>query len=93
MGALAGFYMGFITPNVAAFQHSIELVTMVVVGGMASVYGSVFGAILLSLLPQALAKFEGWETIIFGFILVGTMIFLPRGIVPSLADLFRRKGT
>lgn len=92
MGALAGFYMGFITPNVAAFQHSIELVTMVVVGGMASVYGSVFGAILLSLLPQALAKFEGWETIIFGFILVGTMIFLPRGIVPSLADLFRRKG-
>lgn len=91
MGGLAAFYMGFITPNVAAFQHSIELVTMVVVGGMASVYGSVFGAALLSLLPQVLARFEGWETVIFGVILVGTMIFLPRGIVPSLAGRLRKK--
>jgi branched-chain amino acid transport system permease protein len=93
MGGLAAFYMGFITPNIAAFQHSIELVTMVVVGGMASVYGSVFGAALLSLLPQALARFEGWETVIFGCILVGTMIFLPRGIVPSLVALLRKKDS
>ncbi|TAK48132.1 MAG: branched-chain amino acid ABC transporter permease [Xanthobacteraceae bacterium] len=91
MGGLAAFYMGFITPNLAAFQHSIELMTMVVVGGMASVYGSVFGAALLSLLPQALARVEGWETVIFGFILVGTMIFMPRGIVPSIAALLRKK--
>jgi branched-chain amino acid transport system permease protein len=91
MGSLSAHYMGFITPGLAAFPHSVELVTMVVVGGMASIYGSLFGAALLTVLPQLLARFEGWETVIFGVILVGTMIFLPRGVVPSLAALLRRK--
>jgi branched-chain amino acid transport system permease protein len=84
--------MGFITPGIAGFHKSVELVTMVVVGGMASIWGSVFGAALLSLLPEFLAKFEGFETIAFGVILVATMIFLPRGIVPSLVARLMKKG-
>jgi len=48
--------------------------------------------LLMTLLPQALTKFEGWETVVFGLILVLTMIFLPRGIVPTLADRLRREG-
>ncbi len=93
MGSLTAHYLGFITPQVASFHKSVELVTMVVVGGMASIWGSVFGAALLSLLPEFLAKFEGFETIAFGLILVTTMIFLPRGIVPSIvARLTRREG-
>ena len=92
MGSLSAHYLGFITPGIAAFPHSIELVVMVVVGGMASIWGSVFGAIVMTLLPQALTKFEGWETVVFGLILVATMIFLPRGLVPSIAARFRRKA-
>lgn len=92
MGSVSAHYVGFLTPGVAGFFHSIELVTMVVVGGMASVYGSVLGAVLLTLLPQALARFEGWEIVIFGAILMVTMIFLPKGIVPSLAGRLRRGG-
>jgi branched-chain amino acid transport system permease protein len=92
MGSLSAHYLGFITPGIAAFPHSIEIVVMVVLGGMASVWGSVLGAALMTLLPQALTKFEGWETVVFGLILVLTMIFLPRGIVPTLADRLRREG-
>jgi len=91
VGSLTAHYLGFVTPSVASFHKSVELVTMVVVGGMASIWGSVFGAVLLSLLPEALADFEGFETIAFGVILVATMIFLPRGIVPSLAARFAAK--
>ncbi|MCX7896551.1 MAG: branched-chain amino acid ABC transporter permease [Rhodocyclaceae bacterium] len=90
MGSLTAHYVGFVTPNVADFLHSIELVTMVVVGGMASVYGSLVGAALLTALPQALARFEGWETVAFGAILMLFMIFLPRGIVPTLAARFEK---
>lgn len=90
MGSLMAHYIGFVTPNVAEFFHSIELVTMVVIGGMASVYGSVLGAVLLTALPQALAAFEGWETVVFGSILISCMIFMPRGLVPTLAARFRR---
>jgi len=88
MGSISAHYIGFISPAYADFFHSIELVTMVVIGGMASVYGSVVGAVLLTALPQALATFEGWETVAFGAILMLCMIFLPRGLVPTLAARF-----
>ena len=88
MGSVTAHYVGFVTPNLADFFHSIELVTMVVIGGMASVYGSVVGAVLLTALPQALTSFEGWETVVFGAILMLCMIFLPKGLVPTLAAKF-----
>jgi len=88
MGSVTAHYVGFVTPNLADFFHSIELVTMVVIGGMASVYGSLVGAVLLTALPQALATFEGWETVAFGSILMACMIFMPRGLVPTLAAKF-----
>ncbi len=88
MGSITAHYVGFVTPNLADFFHSIELVTMVVIGGMASVYGSLVGAVLLTALPQALATFEGWETVAFGSILMVCMIFMPKGLVPTLAAKF-----
>lgn len=92
MGSITAHYVGFVTPNLADFFHSIELVTMVVIGGMASVYGSVVGAVLLTALPQALATFEGWETVAFGAILMLSMIFMPKGLVPTLTDKFGKRG-
>lgn len=91
-GSLSAHYVGFVTPGLAGFFHSIELVTMVVMGGMASVFGSTIGAALLTLLPQLLTSFEGWETVMFGLILMLTMIFLPKGLVPTLRLRFGAEG-
>lgn len=91
-GSLSAHYVAFVTPGIAGFFHSIELVTMVVVGGMASVFGSIVGAAILTTLPQVLSTFEGWETVVFGAILMATMIFLPKGIVPTLAARWRGRG-
>jgi branched-chain amino acid transport system permease protein len=90
MGSVTAHYIGFVTPNIADFFHSIELVTMVVVGGMASIYGSLIGAVLLTALPQALSTFEGWEMVAFGAILMLSMIVMPKGLVPTLAARFGR---
>jgi branched-chain amino acid transport system permease protein len=90
MGSVTAHYIGFVSPNIADFFHSIELMTMVVVGGMASIYGSLIGAVLLTALPQALSTFEGWETVAFGTILILCMIFMPKGLVPTLAARFGR---
>ena len=92
MGSVTAQYVGFVTPNFADFFHSIELVTMVVIGGMASVYGSLVGAVLLTALPQALTSLEGWETVAFGTILMGCMIFMPKGLVPTLAAKFGKRA-
>ncbi|MEK7361810.1 MAG: branched-chain amino acid ABC transporter permease [Pseudomonadota bacterium] len=87
-GSLAAHYSGFVTPGKVTFLHSIELVTMVVFGGMASTFGAVVGAAVLTTLPQLLTVFKDYEMMVFGAVMMGTMIFLPRGVVPSLARLF-----
>jgi len=83
-GALTAHYAGFITPDKATFVHSIELVTMVVFGGMASTFGAVVGAAVLTLLPQFLTVLREYEMVAFGAIMMLTMIFMPRGLVPTL---------
>jgi branched-chain amino acid transport system permease protein len=89
-GSLTAHYSGFITPSKVGFFHSIELVTMVVFGGMASTFGAVVGAAVLTALPQLLTIFKDYELLVFGGLLMATMIFLPRGIVPSLSALWQR---
>jgi branched-chain amino acid transport system permease protein len=89
-GALTAHYAGFITPAKASFLHSVELVIMVVFGGMASVWGAVLGAAVLTLLPQLLTVLKDYEMMVFGAVLVTTMVFFPRGIVPTLARLVSR---
>jgi branched-chain amino acid transport system permease protein len=89
-GSLTAHYSGFITPAKVGFFHSIELVTMVVFGGMASTFGAVVGAAVLTALPQILTALKDYEFVVFGGLLIAMMIFLPRGVVPSLAALWQR---
>lgn len=88
-GALTAHHGGFITPAKASFLHSVELVIMVVFGGMASVWGAVIGAAVLTLLPQLLTVLKDYEMMAFGAILIVTMVFFPRGIVPTLQRLLK----
>ena len=93
-GALTAHYSGFITPAKASFLHSVELVTMVVFGGMASTLGAVVGAAVLTTLPQLLTVFKEYEMVLLGAVMMLTMIFMPRGLVPTLESLYaaaRRK--
>jgi branched-chain amino acid transport system permease protein len=83
-GALTAHYAGFITPAKASFLHSVELVTMVVFGGMASTLGAVLGAAVLTTLPQLLTVFKEYEMVLFGGLLMLTMIFMPQGLLPTL---------
>lgn len=89
-GGLSAFQAGFVTPAKASFLHSIELVTMVVFGGMASIFGAVVGAATLTVLPQLLTSLKEYEMVVFGGVLVVTMVFFPRGVVPTLKALWQR---
>ena len=86
-GALTAHYAGFITPGKVTFLHSIELVTMVVFGGMASTFGAVIGAAVLTTLPQLLTVFKEYEMVVFGAVMMLTMIFMPKGLVPTIGAM------
>jgi branched-chain amino acid transport system permease protein len=92
-GSVFAFYIGFITPGEANFLHSLELVAMVVLGGLASIYGALVGAAILTILPQVLTVFHDYEMMMLGAIMMAVMIFMRRGLVPTLAKLLRRRGS
>jgi len=89
-GSLYAFFSGFISPQEASFSHSIELVVMVVLGGLGRIYGAIFGAVILTVLPQLLTAFEDYETLVFGAIIILVMVFMPKGIA-SLWDTIMHK--
>ena len=96
-GSLFAHQQGFVSPDSFSFFVSIELVTMVVLGGMASTYGAVFGAVTLTLLKAGLVVFHDYEMVILGAILMVIMIFLPQGLFVGLTRrlrlaLARRRG-
>ena len=91
-GSLFAHAERFVTPAEAGFLRSIEFVTMVVLGGMASTFGAVVGAAILTVLPQVLAAAHEYKHVALGAIMIGVMIFMPRGLVPSLAALWRRRA-
>ena len=88
-GSFFALINGYVTPDVSGFLRSIELVAMVVLGGMGSIIGSLIGSAVLVILPQALTIFHDYEHAILGLTLMAVMIFLRRGIVPSLSAALR----
>jgi branched-chain amino acid transport system permease protein len=93
-GALYVHYLGFIAPASCGFKYSILLVTMVVVGGMATIWGSVLGACILTLLPQVLVFLEDYDILVYGLILILIVLFMPEGIARgslSVLDRIRKK--
>jgi branched-chain amino acid transport system permease protein len=91
-GSYLALFNGHITPDIAGFLRSVELVAMVVLGGMGSVVGSIVGAAVLIMLPQTLTVLHDYEHMALGLMLMGFMIFLRQGIVPGLAALLRGRA-
>jgi branched-chain amino acid transport system permease protein len=92
-GSYLALFNGHVTPDIAGFLRSIELVAMVVLGGMGSVFGSLVGAALLVILPQTLAGFHDYEHMALGLIVMGFMIFLRQGIVPAMTARLSGRAT
>ncbi len=92
-GSFLALFNGHITPDIAGFLRSIELVAMVVLGGMGSVVGSLVGAALLVILPQVLTALHDYEHMVLGLVVMGFMIFLRQGIVPGLAAALTGRRT
>jgi branched-chain amino acid transport system permease protein len=80
-GALFAHYQGFIDPNGFNFQRSVEVVIMVVIGGMGSLSGSILGAIAVTLLPEMLRVFDKYRLVIFPALLILMMLLRPMGIL------------
>jgi branched-chain amino acid transport system permease protein len=89
-GSLYAHTMTFIAPASFGFNFSVELVTMVVVGGLGSIYGSFLGAAILTTLPEFLRVFEDFDIIIYGLMLIVITMFMPGGLISGLQLLSQK---
>ena len=89
-GSLYAHTMTFVSPASFGFNFSIELLTMVVIGGLGSIYGSFLGAALLTLLPEFLRAAQDYDIIIYGGLLMVMVMFMPGGLVRCIPDLFKK---
>ena len=82
-GALYASYFFFIKPTTFGFQKSVDVLVIVVLGGMGSISGSVLAAILLALISTFLQSFSELRMVIYSLILIVIMIFRPQGLMGS----------
>lgn len=89
-GSLYAHVMQFVAPASFGFNVSVELVTMVIVGGLGSIYGSLIGATILTLLPEALRAFQDYDIIVYGLILILMTMYMPGGLIRGVPSLMAR---
>ena len=94
-GGLFAHFLSYLNPNSFTFIKSIEVIAMVVLGGMGSISGSVLAAIVLTLLPELLRPVKEYRMVIYSLMLIVLMITRPQGLLGtrelSLAWLRRRR--
>ncbi len=82
-GCLYAGYLGSLYPSTFKFMKSIEILVMVVLGGMGSMLGSVISATVLTILPELLRSFSDYRMVVYSLALVVMMIFRPKGLMGS----------
>jgi branched-chain amino acid transport system permease protein len=97
-GGLFGHYLMYLHTNSFTFMRSIEIIIMVVLGGMGSITGSILAAIILTILPEFLRVVKDYRMVIYSLILIILMLTRPQGIfglrefsIQAVKSLFKRK--
>ncbi len=82
-GGLLAHYVGFIQPSMFGMIKSTELIVMVIFGGMHSLTGAVFAAVVLTSLPELLRAAQAWRLVVYGALVVVIMVVRPEGLMGS----------
>jgi branched-chain amino acid transport system permease protein len=93
-GAMYTALIGHVTPEAFNLLELILHFAVVMVGGVASLTGSVVGAIVLTTTPELFRAFPGVQELVLSGLIIGVLLFLPRGLVSLLASrlpMFRER--
>ena len=79
-GGLYAHLKGYLNPSGFDFNKSIEVVVMVILGGMGRTAGVIVAAVLLTILPEVLRGFADYRMIIYSLLIIGLMMARPQGL-------------
>ena len=84
-GALYGVFSGVASPDNFTFDDSVAFLCMSVIGGGRTIAGAIIGSFMLTGLSEALRALQAYRLILYGGILIFTVIYMPQGLV-GVAD-------
>lgn len=90
-GGLYSYFVGFISPHDFNMNISLIVLAMIVIGGLASIPGSILGALILTIIPQIADRFPGYTITITGLALIFTILFLPNGLISLFSNRFTKR--
>ncbi|MEW6110536.1 MAG: branched-chain amino acid ABC transporter permease [Thermodesulfobacteriota bacterium] len=79
-GGLYALYLGYLEPNMFTFMESVTLFVAVIIGGLASIEGSIMGAAFVILVPNLLSSYKEMVPVVFGVAILVVLIFEPLGL-------------
>lgn len=79
-GTLFAHYFTYVSPDTFGFMESAIILSMVVIGGLGSIRGSIIGAVILSIAPELLRGLKDYRILIYGLLMVIIMRFRPQGL-------------
>ncbi len=80
-GALFAHSTSYISPADFTYHRAVEILVFAVFGGSEHLFGPVFGALFLTVMPEALRAISNYRYILYGILLVAMMVFRPQGVV------------
>jgi branched-chain amino acid transport system permease protein len=80
-GSLYAHYSLFISPDSFNLAESVFIATMVIIGGRSSLFGPILGAIVLTVIPEALRATGGLQHVLYGLLLIVVVVFIPKGLI------------
>ena len=86
-GGLFGAFSGVASPDNFTFDDSVAFLCMSVIGGNRTILGGIAGAFVLTIISELLRVFQGTRLIIYGFILIFTVIYMPNGLVGIMDNI------
>ncbi|MEO7127238.1 MAG: branched-chain amino acid ABC transporter permease [Nakamurella sp.] len=89
-GGLFAYTSGIVTPGTMYWTQSGYPILMILVGGMGFFWGPVVGAVFVTLLLNELSGHPGWDLIILGLVLIGVLLFAPRGLLGLVKSGWQR---
>ena len=91
-GSLFAFTEGTISPTTYGFaQVDVETMVMLAFGGIGSLFGPVLGAAVFTVIDELIQGLGQLRLLVYGALIIALFLWVPRGIIPTLGDLMRRR--
>ena len=89
-GAIMAFYLHSLSPEMAGFSLLTTVLTMVIVGGLGTIYGPIIGAFIFTIVSEYLVRIGPWRYVIISSLIIFTITFYPQGVWLIFAKTFKR---